>query len=231
MKLLFALLLTSLPTWAQQAPVANSLPAQASVRFSFDWSQGVPWQSYSITVDSDGKARFEGVPHPDETNDTDTYRQEFTLSDGTRQRLFSEAQKLNYFRSDLDAHLKHIAQTGRKTLQYRSPEMQGSATYNYSQNADVQQLTQLFQGVAMTIDYGRKLAFQYRFDKLGMDQRLKELEDLEADHNAEELAIIAPTLRKIADDPNLMNITRESARRLLHSIAESAVAAQNPASK
>ncbi len=104
--------------------------------------------------------------------------------------------------------------------------MNGSTTFNWSQNPDIQELTRFFQGVAMTIDYGRILAFQYRFDKLGMDERMKELEDLQASHNVEELAIIAPTLRKIAADPNLMNISRESARRLLKSFDPPAVSVQ-----
>ena len=223
MKLWLVLLLLFVPALARQAPPAAVPDAtQPSVRFSFDWSQGVPWQSYSITAQSDGKSHFEGVPHPDETNDTDTYQQDFTLSDATRQKIFAGAKDLNYFRGELDSHLKHVAQTGSKTLQYQSPEVQGSATYNYSQNPQVKELTRIFEGIAMTIDYGRKLAFQYRFDKLGMDQRLKELEDLQAGHNVEELAIIEPTLRKIVDDPNLMNISRQSAQRLLHSIKEPA---------
>ena len=228
----FPLLVSSLSVLAQQSPAPPAaVPAQASVRFSFDWPQGIPWQSYSIAVHSDGKSHFDGTPHPDETNDTDADRQDFTMSEANRQKIFDLAQKLNYFQGDFDSHLKHIAQTGRKTLQYQSPQLQGSSTYNWSQNPDVEQLTRFFEGIAMTIDFGRKLAFQYRFDKLGMDQRLKELEDLEASHGVEELAIIAPMLRKIANDPNLMNISRESAQRLLRSINQPGVAAQNPASQ
>jgi hypothetical protein len=86
----------------------------------------------------------------------------------------------------------------------------------------VQQLVHLFTGIATTIDYGRKLAFQYRFDKLGMDQRLKELEELQASHDAVELRLIAPMLRKIAADPNLMNIARQSAKHLLENMNEPA---------
>jgi hypothetical protein len=92
----------------------------------------------------------------------------------------------------------------------------------------VQQLTNLFQGIATTVDIGRQLAFQYRFDKLGMDKLLKQLEDLQAGHNVEELEIIAPMLHKIADDPNLMNISRQSAQHLLKAMKEPAGAAQNP---
>ncbi len=153
------------------------------------------------------------------------------MSEANRQKVFELAQKLHYFQGDYDSHLKHVAQTGKKTLQYQSPQANGSTTYNWSQNSDVQQLTNLFTGIAMTIDFGRKLAFQYRFDKLGMNQRLKELEDLQASHGVEELQIIAPMLRKIWQDPNLMNISRDSAHRLLLTIDQPASAAQNPATQ
>jgi hypothetical protein len=232
MKLLpivFSLLL-ALPAPAQQPSTA----APAQVRFTFEWNIGVPWQRYTIDVASDGKSHFEGTPHPDETNDTDEYQQDFTLSASDRQRVFDAAQKLNYFHADFDSHLKHIAHTGTKTLEYRSGETDNTTRFNWSQNPDVDALTRFFEGIATTVDCERKLAFQYRFDKLGMDKRLKELEDLQASHDVEALSILAPILHKIAGDPNLMNISRESARRLLRTIEqpqaeEQAPPAQQPA--
>ena len=137
------------------------------------------------------------------------------MSEANRQKVFELAQKLNYFQGDFDSHLKHIAQTGIKTLQYDSAQVKGSTTYNWSKDPNIEELTRFFGAVSMTVDYGRKLTFQYRFDKLGMDKRMKELEDLQASHGVEELQIIKPILRKIATDPNLMNISRESARKLL----------------
>ena len=233
MKLCCTLLLLSavlLPA-QQPSPAPAAAPVQASVQFSFDWPQGIPWQKYTIEVQLDGKSHFEGTPHPDQTNDTDPVQQDFTMSEPNRLKIFELAQKLNYFRGDFDSHLKHIARTGEKSLRYQSPQVNGSTTFNWSQNPEIQELTRFFQGVAMTIDYGRILAFQYRFDKLGMDERMKELEDLQASHSVEELAIIAPTLRKIAADPNLMNISRESAKRLLETLDPPAVSVQNPSPK
>lgn len=216
MKPWFVLLffLATVPLPAQQA-VEAAAAGPASVKFSFSWTQGIPWQSYSIDVQSDGKSAFNGTPHPDGTADTDPVRKDFVMSAANRQKIFDLAQKLGYFQHDLDAHIKHIAQTGTKTLEYQSASVRGSASYNWSQNPDVQELTRLFGGIATTIDFGEKLAFQYRFDKLGMDERMKELEELQASHGVEELRIIAPILHKIADDPNLMNISRQSAKRLL----------------
>ena len=214
---LLYLVLAAIPLTAQQGSVpAAPATAGPSVTYLFDWPQGIPWTKYSVTVQSDGKAHFNGTPHPDDKDtDTDPLEQEFTTWDSTRQKIFELAQKLNYFQGNFDAHIKHIAQTGSKTLQYQSPQVHGSSTYNYSQNPDVQELTKLFSGIATTFDYQRKLAFQYRYDKLGMDQCLKELEALQASHEVDELHVLAPMLRKIAADPNLMNIARQSARHIL----------------
>jgi len=217
--IIFLLLLTASTLPAQApAPAAVPAPAQATITYIFDWPQGIPWTKFSIDVQSDGSAHFNGTPHPEANNsDTDPVQQDFTMSPGNRERIFDLAQKLNYFQGDLDAHIKHIAQTGQKTLQYHSPQVRGTATFNWSQNPDVKELTQLLTGVATTIDYGRKLEFQYRFDKLGMAQRLKELEELKANQEVAELHLITPILRKIADDPNVMNIARQSAQHLLKS--------------
>jgi hypothetical protein len=216
--LAFIVLLLVLPASAQQE--ATPPAAQPAVTFDFEWSQGIPWQTYSITVRADGNAHFQGTPAPDKAGgDADLFQQDFIMSEANRLKIFDLAKKLNYFHGDFDSHLKQIAQTGRKTLEYTSATAHGSTTYNWSQNADVQELTRLFVAIANTFDYGRKLSFQYRFDKLGMDARLKELEYIRANHYAEELNAIAPILRKIADDPDMMHISRQTAQQLLRSLS------------
>jgi len=226
----FAALLFALSAPAQEAPSpASPANPQASVRFSFDWNQGFPWQKYVIEVRPDGKTHFNGTANPAEGGDPDPFQQDFVMSDANLRKIFDLAAKLNYFRNDYDSHLKKIAQTGRKTLEYRSSQAQGSTTYNWSQNPDVEELTRIFQGIALTLGYGRKLVFQYRFDKLGMDQRMKELVDLQASHEVEELGAIEPILRKIANDPNMMHINRQSAQQLLKTINGAGMASQTPA--
>ena len=218
MKMRFALaaiLLCLLASSASAQPAAAPTAEQTSVWFNFVWDVGIPWQSYSFQVQADGKVHFDGKPSPARGGDTDPVQQDLTISEANRQKIFEAARRLNYFQGDLDSHLKHIAQTGTKTLMYKSAQVRGSSTYNYSQNPDVQQLTQLFLGLASTLDFGRKLAWNYRFDKLGMNQTLTELQELQASHQVEELSVLEPILRKIANDPNLMHISRESAEHLL----------------
>ena len=224
-RIAFLTVLLVLPVAAQQ----EAAPPP-SATFHFDWNQGIPWQNYSITVQADGNTRFEGKPAPDQAaGDSDLFQQDFTMSEANRSKIFDLTKKLNYFQGDFDSHLKRIAQTGNKTLEYKSTTAQGSTTYNWSQNADVEELTRLFLAIANTIDYGRKLTFEYRFDKLGVNTRLKELEDLKASHYAEELNAIAPILHKIADDPNMMNISRQTAQRLLRPLPGSGQPNQTPA--
>ena len=91
----------------------------------------------------------------------------------------------------------------------------------------MQQLTQLFLGLATTLDFGRKLAWNYRFDKLGMNETLRKLEELQAGHQVDELSAIEPVLRKIANDSGLMHISRETAQHLLKTIGVAGAAGQS----
>ena len=196
-------------------------PTGAYVAFKFDWDQGQPWVKYTISADDAGNAHFEGVGTPADNGDNDAFSQDFTMSDANRQKIFDLAKKTNYFQGNFEAKQKNIARTGEKTLEYHGKGDGGgqavshSITYNYSPHSDIQELTRLFQAIALTLDFGRKLAFQYRFDKLGMDERLKSLQDMQASHFVEELQAIEPILQKIAADPNLMNISRTTAKHLL----------------
>jgi hypothetical protein len=220
------LLLLVIPSSAQQAASAASLPA---VTFKLEWAQGRPWTSYTITVAENGAANFSGTSNSAENTGDDKFERDFTMTEANRQKVFDWAQATNYFGGQFEIKQKNIAKTGTKTLEYHSASNNNSTTYNYSPNPNVQQLTKLFQSIATTLDYGRKLDFQYRFDKLGMDTRLKELTDLQASGMVEELQAIEPILRKIADDPNLMHIARLEAKQLLKSAGLGATAA-NPAS-
>ena len=194
-------------------------PTGSSVAFKFAWDQGHPWVKYTISVDDAGNTRFQGTGNPTEGGDGDDFSQNFTMSAANRQRIFDLAKKADYFQGTLEGRQKNIAQTGQKTLEYHAHgAATTSATYNFSPDPNVVELTRIFQSMAMTIDFGRKLAFDYRFNKLGLDARLHSLQDMQASHYVEELQAIEPILQKIAADPNIMHINRVAARQLLKSI-------------
>jgi hypothetical protein len=218
----FLLALPSLQAQQSAAP-----PNTPTVTFKFNWDEGRPWSDYTFTVAENGATHFSGTGNAEENGADDHFEQDFTMSEGSLQKIFGAAKATDYFHGEFESKQKNIAKTGSKTLQYHSPSIDGSTTYNYSPNPNIQQLTKLFQAIALTLDYGRKLAFGYRFDKLGMDKRLQELTDLHANGMAEEMQAIAPILRKIADDADVMNIAREQAKQLLKSANTGGAAPSN----
>lgn len=209
------LLLASVCAPAQQSAGPPQAP---TVVFKLSWDKGLPWSDYLFTIDENGATHFKGTGNPLQSGDNDTFERDFTMSEANLQEVFRLAKAADYFQGQFETKVKNVAKTGAKTLEFHSPSLDTSTTYNYSSNPNIQQLTKLFQSIATTIDYGRKLSYQYRFDKLGMDTRLKELVDLHANGMADELQAIEPILRKIADDDGMMHMARIQAKQLLKSM-------------
>lgn len=212
---LLVLLLLSIAA-AAQAPelgprtVAPTIP---TVTFTLDWPDARP-PHYSIAVDSAGRATYAAVDDKKESGDP--YRLKFTISQAARERIFAAAQSLNFFQGKFDFTRHKIAFTGSKTLSYADPDRHSQTTYNWSENAELMALTQLFLGIANTVEGGRKLEYLQRFDRLGLNDQLKEMEAEAKDHYLAEVHVIEPVLRQIADDPGVMDLARQRARRLLH---------------
>jgi hypothetical protein len=69
--------------------------------------------------------------------------------------------------------------------------------------------------MSTTFELSRKLDYDLRFDKLGLDRDLKGMEEVNKHHGLIELQVISPTLQRIANDNSIINISRQRARRLL----------------
>jgi len=187
-----------------------------TVAFTCDFPASDP-AHYGISVSSDGHASYvsDGKLTRDSQPDDQPYSSDFTLSSATTSHIFDLAQKANYFAGELDSKKKGIAVTGEKTLSYKDSQRSSSATYNYSLAPPVQELTALFQSLSVTLEFGRRLEYEYHYQKLALDDELKSLEDLANRNDAREVKIIAPTLQKILNDPSVMNTIRARAQRLL----------------
>lgn len=209
------LLLSLTATGRAQSPIPDpdlkATPA-ATVVFTLDWPQAKP-PHYSITADSTGRATFTAVDDP--ADPAQPYTREFTLSDAARQKIFAAAKALDYFRGRFDFTKHEIAFTGRKTVAYSDSARRFQTTYNWSENAQLMDLTHLFQGIENTLDFGRKLEHLRRFDRLGLNAELRAMEEAAKDNFLAEVHAIEPVLRQIADDPNVMDLARQRARRLL----------------
>ena len=209
---------------AAQAPTAAPIPASATVSYEVDSTNRDP-AKYSVTVDLAGHAVYtaEDKPDPNAVADEDTvapppYRVEFDVSPATRERLFALAQQLDYFHGDFDFRKHKIADTGQKTLRYRDPTRDSSTVFHWSENKEIQDISGIFESIALTQALARKIQFLRRFDKLGLDAVLKRTEELQRENELLEIQSIAPTLRQVANDRSIMHVARERAARLLDQI-------------
>jgi hypothetical protein len=89
------------------------------------------------------------------------------------------------------------------------------ARYNYSSIAAVQQLTALLQNIAGTLEYGSRLSYYHRFQKLALDDELKHMEAQAKNSELSELQAVAPVLQEIVEDPSVLNGVRARAKQLI----------------
>jgi len=187
----------------------------ASITFSLDFPNSSP-EHYSIAVESDGRAHYESSGKISADSDVrDKYQTDFTFSDSTRARIFELAAQAHYFSGKVDSGNKKLAFTGAKKLVYKDGTRISSADYNYSQQPAVQQLTTLFQSVASTMEFGRRMTYFHRYQKLALDDELKSMEDQAKRGDLAELQAVSPVLQEIYEDASVMNVVRARARRII----------------
>ncbi len=201
------------PSTAQRA-VSGGAASTATVTFTLDFPQSNP-EHYSIAVDASGDASYECTGTIAEDSEEQDYRAEFDVSAGNRERIFALAKQAGYFAGRIDSGNGKLAFTGRKQLSYQDGQRSNTARYNYSNLAAVQQLTSLFQNMAGTLEYGRRLSYYHRYQKLALDEELKRMETQAKNNELSEIQGVAPVLREIFEDTSVMNVVRARAKELM----------------
>jgi hypothetical protein len=188
--------------------------ATATVVFTLDFPGSNP-DHYSIAVDAAGHARYECTGTIAEDSEEQTYRAEFNMSAGNRERIFEWAKQARYFAGKIDSGNNKLAFTGTKLLSYQDGQLSNTARYNYSNLEPVRDLTELFQKVGSTLDYGRRLAYYHHYQKLALDEELKRMEAQARNNELSEIQGVAPILQEILDDTSVINVVRSRAKELI----------------
>jgi hypothetical protein len=184
---------------------ASAAAEEASVvTFTLDFPGSEP-SHYAIAVSPNGRSSYDSDGKLSKDAEGEPFHLEFSMSPDTSKRVFELAEKAQYFQGKVDSGKKNLASTGAKTLAYKDSGKNTSATYNYSLMPAVQQLTQLFQSLSATLEYGRRLQYFHRYQKLALDEELKRME--EAANNK--------TLQTIATDQSVINPVRARAQRMI----------------
>jgi len=196
-------------------PAVTIAADPATVSFTLDFPTSDPTH-YSISVNSDGHGKYEcsARTSPD-SDERETYQTEFDVTPVSRTRILELAAQAHYFSGKVDSGNSKLAFTGSKKLVYRDGGNTHSAEYNYSNLPAVQQLTELFQSLSSTLEYGRRIAYYHRYQKLALDEELKRMESQAKNNELMELQAVQPVLKQIYDDASVMNVVRARAQRLI----------------
>ncbi len=195
--------------------LARAEDTSATIGFTLDF-QGANPSHYEITITSDGRGSYTSNGQLSQQSEpADPAPLQFTISDSVRTQIFDLVKKSRYFAGKIDSGRKNIANTGNKVLTYKDADHNSQATYNYSPVPAIQDLTAVFQGLSTTLEFGRRLTYFRKYEKLALDDDLKRMEQMQRENNLGDLQAISPVLNGIANDTSVMNVSRARALRLL----------------
>ena len=191
---------------------------------------GTPGQWLSFSVDRDGPSATHydirvdrntghGFYHgsegttPPAAAETTSAETPISVDPQTLKKLFAAVPFVEAHRCE--SHSKNLAQTGKKILRYQQNDVVAECTFNYADNDRVNTATTLFMAIGETMMMGDRLAAKLRFDRLGLDVEMDNLESALNDGRAVEVGNIAPVLESIQNDERVMERVRRKAAHLL----------------
>lgn len=140
--------------------------------------------------------------------------QPFEISSALAEKIFALAAKLHNFQGvDLDIH-RRIANLGEKSLRYDKGSETHEVKFNYTLDDSAGQLTVIFEGLARQTTDLSDLQRTMRYDRLGVNDVLQQIEQ---DYNNKlfpEPERLVPSLDQLAADDKFIDIARQRARTL-----------------
>ena len=198
-----------------------SAAAQAEVTFRFV-REGLPVPRFTLRVREDGTGSYQADQAARSSGDSmmrgeaaQHIDRTLTVSPPMVAKIFNAARSANRFDLACASKAKNIADTGTKTLSYSGADGSGSCVYNYTENKNAVLLTDVFLGIASTMDEGRRLEFLHRYDRLGLDSEMNSFSQEVTEGRALELGTISAALSAIAEDAAVIERVRLRAAKML----------------
>ena len=139
---------------------------------------------------------------------------DFQISTAFADHVFQVAREHKGFNVDCESHMK-VAFQGWKKLSYSGPDAEGTCTFNYSKDKDIQALGDSILGLAETMLEGARLEMLLQHDRLGLDKEMEFMVEATKDGRLREICAIREILAKVEDDPEVLDRVRKKARVLL----------------
>jgi hypothetical protein len=212
------------PAWLLLSVFALAAHGQASSApdpvIQVDFSNpGLSPAHWTLALHEDGSGHFRselGKPPdaPQQEIDTPAVDRDIRVSASYAERVFDAAKRHNWFNEPCESHLK-VAFQGWKTFTYTGSGGQGSCTFNFSRDKDMQALGDSVVAVVETILEGARLEVFLQHDRLGLDAEIEFLTEAVEDGRAQEVYVIRDILERLAGDDEVLERVRKRARGLL----------------
>jgi len=142
----------------------------------------------------------------------------FDVGPELRRKMFELAAQLHHFQGlDLDVH-RRIANLGEKTFRWEQGAEVHETKFNYTLNSAASQLLQIFEGLARQQEHYALIARRIRYDRLGINEALLQLESDINRRLLPEPKRLLLLLDQVATDSRFVEIARQRARSLAERI-------------
>jgi len=169
-----------------------------------------------IKLNESGRGTFDMRQLDEEANP-----QPFEVNASLAARIFGLAAKLHNFQGvDLDVH-RRIANLGEKTLRYDKGAETHEVKFNYTLDDSAGQLMAIFEGLARQATDLSDLERTMRYDRLGVNDVLQQIEQDYNNKQFPEPERMLPALDQLAADDKFIDIARQRARTLATKIRSS----------
>lgn len=169
---------------------------------------------YSIAIDATGTATYLSAPEGLDQTGT-PFTTEFQVSDRTRRIVLNLAQKLDYFAGSY-GELQSSPETHNVyTVAYRYGGVNNQYTYSTTSDADLEELTSVFEELSQTFEYGRKLTESEFHNHRAIGPELEVMQSKADRHALRDLPALVPILRNLAADTGVDANVRKQANSLI----------------
>jgi len=152
--------------------------------------------------------------HGQRQSDPPLIDRDIRLTNAFADRVFFLAQKHKFFNSGCESHLK-VAFEGWKRLSYSGPDGEGFCEFNFSRDAEIQDLGDSLVAVAATINEGARLENLLLHDRLGLDREMEFVSEAAASGRLQQIGAIRAILQRLAGDDSVLDRVRKRAAALL----------------
>jgi hypothetical protein len=220
MRTLLRTLFVVLPATALFLPIHARIHAEPRPVVRVDFSNpGLTLSNWTLVLYPDGSGHFhadraETAAEAVEAIGPVVVDRDVQLSQEFADRVFDTVHHHKDLNEDCESHMK-VAFQGWKKITYGGPDGQGTCTFNYSKDKDIQALGDSFVSVASTLIEGARLQLLLQHDPLGLDKEMQFLAEGTGDGRLQQVCAIRGILERLEDDPDVMERVRKRARMLL----------------